>query len=145
MGMMIRQGTAKDRETILRIRPQAARLLSDGEGSYLMVAEDNGELLGCAAVFRREIPAPVGKEEAFINLIEVFEEAHRRRGVASSLAREILALEQERQIYQVRAYCDIGNVASHRLWARAGFGIAPVSVGGRVVGSYATYVLDSHC
>ena len=140
--MTCRLGTALDRERVLRIRPQAEALLTNGEGGYLLVAEESGELLGFAAVFRREIPAPVGKEEAFINVIEVFEETHRRRGIASSMVREIIAMERERRTYQVRAYCDIGNIASHRLWASVGFGIAPVSVGGRVVGSYATYVLD---
>lgn len=140
--MTYRLGTALDRERVLRIRPQAEALLADGEGGYLLVAEEGGELLGFAAVFRREIPAPVGKEEAFINVIEVFEETHCRRGIASSMVREIIAMERERRTYQVRAYYDIGNVASHRLWAKVGFGIAPVSVGGRVVGSYVTYVLD---
>ena len=140
--MTCRLGTTSEKERVLRIRPQAEALLTNDEGGYLLVAEEGGELLGFAAVFRREIPAPVGKDEAFINVIEVFEEAHRRRGVASAMVREILAVERERRTYQVRAYCDIGNVASHRLWASVGFGVAPVSVSGRVVGSYATYVLD---
>lgn len=140
--MMIRYGTAADRERILRIRPQAAALLSDGEGSYLLIAEEDGELLGCAAVFRREIPAPVAKEEAFINLIDVFEEANRRKGVGSSLVREILAVERGRGTYQARAYCEIGHVASHRLWMSCGFGIAPVKIGESIVGSYVTCVLD---
>ena len=143
--MTCRLGSTSDRERILRIRPQTEGLLTDGEGSYLLVAEEGGELLGFAAVFRREIPAPVAKEEAFINVIEVFEEAHRRQGAASSLVREIIAMERERRTYQVRAYCDIGNVASHRLWASVGFGIAPVKIGEHVVGAYATYVLDSPC
>lgn len=117
--------------------------MSDGEGSCLLVAEESGKLLGCAAVFRREIPAPVAKEEAFINLIDVFEEADWRRGIGTSLVQEVLAAERERGTYQVRAYCEISNVASHRLWAKNGFGIAPVKIGEGVVGSYVTYVLDS--
>ena len=140
--MTIRYGTVSDRENILRIRPQAVEFLCDGEGSYLLIAEEAGGLLGCAAVFRREIPAPVAKEEAFINLIEVFEECNRHRGIASSLVQEILAEERRRGTYQVRAYCEIGNIASHRLWARNGFGIAPVKIGEHVVGSYVTHVLN---
>ena len=139
--MIIRCGNAQDRANLLRLRPQASAFLPDGAGSYLMIAEDGGNLLAFAAVFRRMIPAPVEREEAFINVIEVLDEANYRRGIASSLVRDILALERARNTYQVRAYCDIGNVASHRLWASNGFGIAPVQIGENIVGSYVTCVL----
>lgn len=140
-----RLGTDTDRAGILRLRPQAAGLMPGGNGSYLMVAEEDGRLLGFAAVFRREIPAPVARDEAFTNVIEVFEAADQRRGVASAMVRQILTVERGRRTYQVRAYCDISNIASHRLWARHGFGIAPVVIGERVVGSYVTCVLDDPC
>lgn len=140
--MTVRYGANRDMERVLGLRPQAAGLMRGGEDGYLMVAEDGGRLLGFAAVFRRAIPAPVAGDEAFINVIEVFEEADQRKGVASAIVREILRAERARQTYQVRAYCDAGHIASHRLWARNGFGIAPVVVGERVVGSYVTYVLD---
>lgn len=137
--MRLRLGTESDRVQILQIRPQAAGLLS---GDYLIVAEENGTLLGFAAVFAREIPAPVSASEAFINVIEVFDEARQRKGIASAMIQKIVEIERERKTYQIRAYCDIGNIASHHLWHKNKFGIAPVKMpNGQIVGSYVTLVL----
>lgn len=137
--MQVRLGTQSDREQILRIRPQAAEFI---DGDYLIVAEENHALLGFAAVFVREIPAPVGASEAFINVIEVFDEVQRRKGIASAMIEKIAKIGRERKVYQLRAYCDIGNTASNRLWRKNKFGIAPVKMpDGSIVGSYATLVL----
>ena len=44
--------------------------------------------------------------------------------------------------YPQRAYCNIGNAASHRLWLKNGFTISPVTMpGGAAVGSFITYTL----
>ena len=136
--MRVRYGSEADRQHIMSIRPQAASLF---EGSdYFLVAEDGG-ILGCAVVFRRKIPAPVEACEAFINLVEVFDQADMKKGIASQMVQKILEIERDEQTYQVRAYCDIGNTASHRLWLRNGFGISPVKQpDGVILGSFATYV-----
>lgn len=137
--MTVRMGTEADKRIIFAIRPQAEQLFSaDG---YFLSAEENGEIAGFASVFSRDIPAPVGEREAFINVIEVFENCQ-RRGFATMLVQEVLRLEKNKGTYQVRAYCDIGNAASHGLWRKNRFGISPVKMpDGSIAGSFVTYVL----
>ena len=110
--MTIRFGTDSDKEIIFAKRPHAAGFFSDG--GYFVVAEENGEIVGFAAVFGRKIPAPVEEAEAFINLIEVFEE-YQKSGVASAMVQKIVETEKPKGTYQVRAYCEISNAASHAL------------------------------
>lgn len=134
----IRAGNEDDKKYIIHIRPQAVRLFSD-KGYFIFAQED--EIVGFAAVFYRKIPAPITAEEAFINVIEVFE-SNQQKGIASLMVQKILQIEKEKGTYQVRAYCDIRNVASHRLWRKNGFGISPVKEpDGSIPGSFVTYVL----
>lgn len=132
-------GTAEDKKEIIGKRPQAEGYFSDG--GYFLVVKENGVTAGFAAVFVRDIPAPVSGKEAFINLIEVFEE-YQRKGIATLLVQEILKLEKNKGTYQVRAYCDIHNAASHALWRKNKFGISPVKMpDDSITGSFVTYVL----
>ncbi|MBD5145140.1 MAG: GNAT family N-acetyltransferase [Ruminococcus sp.] len=137
--MTVRIGTETDKAEIIGKRPQAEGYFSND--GYFVVAEENGAVAGFAAVFSRDIPAPVTGTEAFINLIEVFED-YQRKGVATLLVQEILKIEKNSGAYQVRAYCDINNSASHALWRKNKFGIAPVKMqDGSILGSFITYVL----
>ncbi len=136
--MNLRMGNETDREFIINVRPQAAPLF---EGrSYFIIAEDEG-ILGFAVVFHRDIEAPVPANEAFINLIEVLDEDNHKKGIASCLVQKIIEMEEEKKTYQVRAYCEIHNIASHRLWLKNGFGISPVKESNsQILGSFVTYV-----
>ena len=138
MNCKYRIGNEQDTEQILGIRPYAAPVFAGN--SYFLVAEEDG-ILGFAAVFRRDIPAPVPAAEAFINVIEVFEERDRKKGIASGMVQKIMEIERAEKTYQIRAYCDVRNAASHRLWFKNGFGISPVTMQDEVVGSFVTYVL----
>ena len=137
--MTVRMGTEADKRIIFAIRPQAERFFSaDG---YFLAAEENGEIAGFASVFSRDIPAPAGEREAFINVIEDFENCQ-RTGFETMLVKELLRFEKNKGTYQVRAYCDIGNAASHGLWRKNRFGISPVKMpDGSIAGSFVTYVL----
>ncbi|MCH5270042.1 MAG: GNAT family N-acetyltransferase [Lachnospiraceae bacterium] len=136
--MNLRVGNKSDKEYILNIRPQAAPLF---EGrSYFIIAEDEG-ILGFAVVFHREIEAPVPANEAFINLIEILDENNHKKGIASCLVKKIIEMEEEKSTYQVRAYCEINNIASHRLWLKTGFEISSAKESnGQILGSFVTYV-----
>ncbi len=137
--MTVRMGKETDKTKIIGKRPQAKGYFSDD--GYFFVAEENEVIAGYAAVFLRDIPAPVQGREAFINLIEVFEE-FQRKGTATLLVQEILKLEKSNGTYQVRAYCDIHNIASHGLWRKNKFGISPVKMpDDSIAGSFVTYVL----
>ncbi len=136
--MNLRTGNNTDMEYILNIRPQAS-VYFEGR-SYFIVAEDGG-ILGFAVVFHRDIEAPVPANEAFINLIEILDERNHRKGIASRLVQKIIEIEEEKKTYQIRAYCEINNIASHRLWLKNGFGISPAKESnGRILGSFVTYV-----
>lgn len=136
--MELRMGNETDKEYILNIRPQAASLF-DGR-SYFIIAEDES-ILGFAVVFHRDIEAPIPANEAFINLIEILDENNYRKGIASRLVQKIIEMEEEKNTYQVRAYCEINNIASHRLWFKNGFGISPAKESdGQILGSFVTYV-----
>lgn len=139
--MDIKIGNKADKKAILKIRPDAASYFKGS--SYFLVAQEADRILGFAIVFRNKIPAPVKANEAFINLIEVFEEKDRGKGIASAMVQKVIETEQEENTYQIRAYCDINNIASHRLWLKNGFGISPVKMqNGDILGSYVTYVLN---
>lgn len=136
--MKVRIGEEADKGDILKIRPQMESFFTE---NYFVVAEEE-HILGCATVFRRTIPAPVSAEEAFIYVIDVFEEDNHKKGIGSLMVQKILEIEREKGTYQVRAYCDIGNVASHALWMKNGFGISPSKdANGNIPGSFVTYVL----
>ena len=136
--MKLRIGNETDEKYILNIRPQAATLF-DGR-SYFIIAEDD-DILGFAVVFHRDIEAPVHANEAFINLIEILDENNYGKGIASCLVQKIIEIEKDKNTYQVRAYCDINNAASHRLWFKNGFGISPAKESdGQILGSFVTYV-----
>lgn len=82
--------------------------------------------------------------ENFINVIEVFDSKNRNKGVASAIVKKCMEIAKENGSYQIQAYCDVNNVASHMLWRKNKFGISPVQMETRnwqVVGSFVTYVL----
>ena len=136
----IRLGAEKDKELLKTQHPQTAPVL--GDGGYLIVAEDNGQIVGFLWAFKRKIPAPIEQEELFINVIEVFPEELRCQGLATRMLGEAKRIAINENCYQLRAYCDIRNVSSHRLWVKNGYGINPVALpDGNIVGSFVSLVL----
>lgn len=112
------------------------------QGGTLIVAIDSNSIVGFAWSFRRDIPVSIGKTEDFINVIEVFDAEHRRKGIGSSIVKKCIEVARENGSYQVRAYCDVNNIASHMLWVKNGFAVSPVKMeNDQIVGSYVTYKL----
>ena len=136
----IRLENETDRSQILTNYPYTADVL--GDGGYLIVAEENDEIVGFLWAFKREIPAPIDRSEMFINVIEVFSEELRCQGLATKMLEKVREIAIEADCYQLRAYCDIRNVSSHRLWVKNGYGINPVALpDGNIVGSFVSLVL----
>lgn len=136
----IRLGIDVDRTQIVATYPYTANVL--GDGGYLIVAEDNGQIVGFLWAVKRKIPAPIEQEELFINVIEVFPEELRCQGLATRMLGEAKRIAINENCYQLRAYCDIRNVSSHRLWVKNGYGINPVALpDGNIVGSFVSLVL----
>lgn len=141
--MPIRRAQPCELTALLERYPGIAPVLCRGENGYTLLAQQENRVIGLVSVFRREIPAPLGcLWEDFINVIEVFEERDRRQGTASALVQAVLAAARGKGSIQVRAYCDIRNEASHRLWLKNGFGISPAAQSdGSIPGSFVSFRL----
>ena len=132
--MVIRIGTEKDKEWILEKYPYTSAVIR--QGGSLVVACEQEEIAGFSWSFRRDIPIAVG------NVIKVFDEGHRCKGIASMIVQKCIEVARENGSYQVRAYCDANNIPSHMLWVKNGFSVSPVKMdNGQIVGSYVAYVL----
>ena len=138
--MIIRLGTDAEKQKLLTDYPNIKNVIRDG--GYFIVAKIEDTVVGYLWAFKREIPAPVEQDEIFINIIEVIYTNLRCQGVASKMISEIIKIAKEEKVYQVRAYCDIGNVPSHRLWLKNKFSISPVKMpDGSIAGSFVSYLL----
>lgn len=139
----IRIAAWQERNTVLKQYPHTKQVIRKHlKDSYTVIAVEHGEILGFAFVFRRKIPAPVNGYEDFINGIEVFDAANRGKGIASAILKKCIETARANGSYQLRAYCSIQNAASHHLWFKNRFGIAPVKTAdGRIDGSFVTYIL----
>ena len=147
--MPIRRAQPCELTALLERYPGIEPVLCRGENGYTLLEQQatleqqENRVIGLVSVFRREIPAPLGGLwEDFINVIEVFEERDRRQGTASALVQAVLAAARGKGSIQVRAYCDIRNEASHRLWLKNGFGINPATQSdGSIAGSFVSFRL----
>lgn len=139
----IRQANEQDIDQLIHMLPGIKPVLCTGKDGYTLVAMENGNVIAFTSVFRREIPAPLnGKTEDFINVIDVFDDSYRNKGVGSALINEVKKIAYETGSMQVRAYCDISNEASHALWEKNNFGISPVkNKDGTIWGSFVTFRL----
>ena len=136
----IRLGAEKEIELLRTRHSHTVPVL--GDGGYLIVAEENDQIVGFLWAFKRKIPAPIEQEELFINVIEVFPAKLRCQGLATRMLERLKDIAVAEKVYQLRAYCDIRNIPSHRLWVKNGYGINPVTMpDGAAVGSYVSYVL----
>ena len=138
--MTIRLGTDAEKQELLVDYPNIKNVIRDG--GYFIVAKIEDTVVGYLWAFKRKIPAPVEQDEIFINIIEVIYTNLRCQGVASKMISVIIEIAKEEKAYQVRAYCDIGNVPSHRLWLKNKFSISPVKMpDGSIAGSFVSYLL----
>ena len=138
--MIIRLGTDAEKQNLLTDYPNIKNVIRDG--GYFIVAKIEDTVVGYLWAFKRKIPAPVEQDEIFINIIEVIYTNLRCQGMASSMLQKIIEIAKEEKAYQVRAYCDIGNVPSHRLWLKNKFSISPVKMpDGSIAGSFVSFVL----
>ena len=138
--VIIRIGTDAEKKKLLNDYPHIKNVVRDG--GYFIVAQIEDAIVGYLWGFKRKIPAPVEQDEIFINIIEVIYTNLRCQGMASSMLQKIIEIAKEEKVYQVRAYCDIWNVPSHRLWLKNKFSISPVKMpDGSISGSFVSFVL----
>ena len=138
--MNIRIGTEEDKRDIIGKYPHTKQVL--GKDGYLLVAEENENIEAFAWAFVQKIPAQLDKSEMFVNVIETFEPKNQCKGIGSELLKKLIQLAKEQSLYQIRAYCDINNISSHKLWEKNNFTISPVkNQNGQILGSYVTSLL----
>lgn len=138
--VIIRFGTEAEKQTLLNEHTEIKNVIRDG--GYFIVAVIEDTVIGFLWAFKREIPAPVEQSEIFVNIIEVIYTNLRCQGIASAMLNEIIKVAKEENVYQIRAFCDIGNIPSHRLWLKNRFSVSPVKMpDGSVIGSFVSYVL----
>lgn len=136
----IRIGTEKEKQQLITTYPYTKNVI--GDNGYLIVAEKEKDIIGFLWAFVRDIPAPVEAKEMFINAIEVFHSELRCQGIGTQMVQKIIEIARNELVYQVRAYCDITNVPSHRLWLKNKFSISPVKMpDNTIAGSFVSYVL----
>ena len=118
--VVVELGSREDEALIRGLHPQHPSLMT-GDG-WLMVAKETGEageagrLIGFAWAFERDSPAPVGKvSEVFINVI-AGGAGFQGKGIGSRLMQAHVPKAEADGCYPLRACCDSGNAASHRLW-----------------------------
>ena len=134
-------GTENDKQKLLNDYPNLHNFF--GDNGYLIVAKKENDIIGFIWAFKRDIPAPVEAQEMFINAIEVLNIDLRSQGIGSKMIEKIIEIAKEEKVYQVRAYCDITNVSSHRLWLKNKFSISPVKMpDNTIAGSFVSYVLQ---
>lgn len=138
--MHIFLGSETERSAILRQFPHTAQVM--GADGILAVAKEDQQIIGFAWAFIRDIHTSIPLKELFISVIDVFDPLRRGKGIGSLLVKKCMDAAREHQCYQVRAYCDIGNLPSNRLWIKNGFSISPVKLeNGSIPGSYVTFKL----
>lgn len=136
----IRIGTEKEKQKLITTYPYTKNVI--GENGYFIIAETDNNMIGFLWAFKRDIPAPIEQSEIFINVIEVLNINLRSLGIGSRMIEKIIEIAKEEKVYQVRAYCDIRNIPSHRLWLKNKFSISPVKMpDNTIVGSFVSYVL----
>lgn len=136
----IRIGTEKEKQQLITTYPYTKNVI--GDNGYLIVAEKERNIIGFLWAFVRDIPAPVEAKEMFINAIEVLHTELHCQGIGTQMVQKIIEIARNELVYQVRAYCDITNVSSHRLWLKNKFSISPVKMpDNTIAGSFVSYVL----
>lgn len=134
-----RMGTEVEKREILEKYPRTRAVISDN--GYFVVSVIGDEIVGFLWAFKREIAAPIEREELFINVVEVIDPDLRCKGIASGMVNIVKSIAKAENAYQIRAYCDIRNVASHRLWVKNGFSINPcIMPNGTIPGSFVSYL-----
>ncbi len=138
--LIIKSGTKLEKEQLLNDYPYMKKVICDG--GYFVVAKIEDTIVGCLWAFKRNIPAPIERNEIFINMIEVTQANLRCKGIATAMLKEIIKIAKKENVYQVRAYCDIRNIPSHRLWLKNKFSISPVKMpDNTIAGSFVSRVL----
>lgn len=135
---MIRVANYKDKRDIIKKYPHTKPYLK--RKGILYVDEEDNEYKGFAFVQKRKVVNELNKIEDLILVIEVFQEKDRNKGIASNLVKNIIENAQKNGSYQIIAYYQKNNIASHKLWVKNRFSVIEVfTADSNSLGCIATY------
>ena len=109
-------GTEMDKNQIIERFPHTNQVI--GSEGILIIAKMDSEIIGFLWAFIRDIPIENNATEMFINVIEIFESQFWGKGIGSLMVHKCIETAQENSCYQVRAYFDICNTRSSRMWVK---------------------------
>lgn len=121
---MIRVANYRDKRNIIKQYPHTKSYLK--RKGILYIDEEDNEYRGFAFVQKRNVINEINKIEDLILVIEVFREKDRNKGIASNLVKKIIDNAQENGVYQIIAYYQKNNIASHKLWVKNQFSVIGV-------------------
>lgn len=121
---MVRTAYYKDKRNIIKQYPHTKQFLK--RKGILYVDEEDNEYRGFAFVQKRKVVNESNKIEDLILVIEVFREKDRNKGIASNLVKKIIDNAKQNGVYQIVAYYQKSNTASHKLWIKNQFSVIGV-------------------
>lgn len=122
---MIRVASLKEKRFIIKHYPHTAQFIKRKGTLYISV--DERRISGFAFVQKRNLVNEKHLKEALILVIEVFKLEDRQRGIASQLVEQVKKDAAEQGCYQVIAFYQQSNTASHKLWLRNQFGVMSIT------------------
>lgn len=138
---MIRVANYRDKRNIMKQYPHTKPYLK--RKGTLYIDESDNEYRGFAFVQKRNVVNETNLTEDLILVIEVFLEKDRNKGIASNLVKKIIDDARENGVYQIVAYYQKNNIASHKLWIKNRFSVVEVlTADSKSLGCIATYKIS---
>lgn len=138
---MIRVANYIDKINIMKQYPYTKPYLK--RKGILYIDEEDNEYRGFAFVQKRNVVNEIILTEDLILVIEVFQEKDRNKGIASNLVKKIIDNAHENGVYQITAYYQKNNIASHKLWIKNSFSVIEVlTADSNSLGCIATYKIN---
>ena len=138
---MIRVASYRDTRNIVKQYPYTKPYLK--RKGVLYIDEEDNEYRGFAFVQKRNVVNESNLTEYLILVIEVFQEKDRNKGIASNLVKKIIDNAKENSVYQIIAYYQKNNIASHKLWVKNRFSVIEVlTADSNSLGCIATYKIN---
>lgn len=136
--------TNEEIEWILEKYPHTKQVVCNwGNDCYTLVIKESNEIIAFASCFRRVFNMPtIAWREDWINVIDVFKQENKRKGLGSLLLTKIKELAKKNGSHQLAAHSDISNYDVHAFWIKCGFAVMPVKdSAGKISGSVVGYKL----
>ncbi len=118
---MVTTAIPRQKRWIIKNYPHTKNYLK--RKGILFIIEECNEIVAFAFVQRRNIINEPEKYENLILVIDVIKEDRRKHGLGTELVNAIKDYSLNSNVYQVIAYYEKDNMASHKLWVKNDFNV----------------------